>query len=624
MRISHKLALGVAGFTLLVSGAVYFSFEISEKELRRSVSDGLSRLMAERLDNMDRAFYTRIEAVRKYALRRDIRDAAEASNRRLSKLDDVERYVREKDREWVLSSGEGETTPFMRQILANDLSRELKGDVAFYENSNGFRVFSEMFVANRYGTLVGSSGVTSDYFQADEEWYRNAVDSADYWVGDVGYDESAASYSTDIAVAMRSDTGELLGVLKAVLEISEQIDITGRLKTVGFHQGHSSMNVYLLTEDWRVIHSTGNFRFLEAMPRRVMRQRESTGDLNYFHLGDGTSADPEKIYFHAESKGYRSYPGGWVLLVQHDDKELFSVVYRERRLAGLLLAAVLAFSLLISIYLSRSITRPLQVLSDAALEIGQGRLDPSIDVTRVDEIGQLAGSFRRMAEDLKGSMTSIAAYQRQTAALQTTGALLQQSEEQLRAIVTTAKDAVILLDDAGIIKLWNPGAEDIFQYGQTEAMGENLHRLLAPERYHEAALKALEGFRATGEGAAIGTTLELNAVRKDGEEFPIELSLSSLRKDGKWLAVGFARDISARKSAEAERERLISELQSALAEVRTLSGLLPVCANCKSIRDDKGYWSKIETFISERSGAEFTHSICPRCEEELYPELAGD
>lgn len=201
---------------------------------------------------------------------------------------------------------------------------------------------------------------------------------------------------------------------------------------------------------------------------------------------------------------------------------------------------------------------------------------------------------------------------------------LRQSEEQLRAVVTTANDAVILLDDSGRIQLWNPAAEAIFQYDRTEALGKNLHQLLAPERYHEAHARGFEDFRATGEGTAIGTTLELDAVRKDGEEFAVELSLSSLQKDGRWFAVGFVRDISIRRSAEAERERLIAELQSALAEVKTLSGLLPVCANCKSIRDDKGYWNKIETFISERSGAEFTHSICPRCEEELYPELAGD
>lgn len=64
-----------------------------------------------------------------------------------------------------------------------------------------------------------------------------------------------------------------------------------------------------------------------------------------------------------------------------------------------------------------------------------------------------------------------------------------------------------------------------------------------------------------------------------------------------------------------------AELQEALAKIKTLSGLLPICASCKKIRDDKGYWNRIETYISDHSEAEFSHSICPECTKKLYPEL---
>jgi hypothetical protein len=76
-----------------------------------------------------------------------------------------------------------------------------------------------------------------------------------------------------------------------------------------------------------------------------------------------------------------------------------------------------------------------------------------------------------------------------------------------------------------------------------------------------------------------------------------------------------------RKQAEEERERLIAELQKALSEVKTLSGLLPICASCKSIRDDKGYWKQIESYIKDHSEAEFSHGICPDCMKKLYPEF---
>jgi DNA-binding NtrC family response regulator len=76
------------------------------------------------------------------------------------------------------------------------------------------------------------------------------------------------------------------------------------------------------------------------------------------------------------------------------------------------------------------------------------------------------------------------------------------------------------------------------------------------------------------------------------------------------------------KRAQQERERLISELREALAKVKKLSGLLPMCASCKKIRDDKGYWNQLEAYISDHSEADFSHGICPECAKKLYPEYA--
>jgi len=79
--------------------------------------------------------------------------------------------------------------------------------------------------------------------------------------------------------------------------------------------------------------------------------------------------------------------------------------------------------------------------------------------------------------------------------------------------------------------------------------------------------------------------------------------------------------ISKRKQAEKERENLIAELQDAVIKIKTLGGLLPICSNCKKIRDDKGYWKQIESYIRDHSEAEFTHSMCPKCAKKLYPEF---
>ena len=86
---------------------------------------------------------------------------------------------------------------------------------------------------------------------------------------------------------------------------------------------------------------------------------------------------------------------------------------------------------------------------------------------------------------------------------------------------------------------------------------------------------------------------------------------------------GLSFDITARKAAEQERERLVSELREALTQVKTLSGFLPICASCKNIRTDSGYWQQIESYLSEHADVEFTHGICPECVTKLYPEFAA-
>ena len=71
----------------------------------------------------------------------------------------------------------------------------------------------------------------------------------------------------------------------------------------------------------------------------------------------------------------------------------------------------------------------------------------------------------------------------------------------------------------------------------------------------------------------------------------------------------------------AELQQSILKLQKASSEIKTLSGLLPICASCKRIRDDNGYWNQIEAYISEHSQADFSHGICPDCLKKLYPDI---
>jgi hypothetical protein len=105
----------------------------------------------------------------------------------------------------------------------------------------------------------------------------------------------------------------------------------------------------------------------------------------------------------------------------------------------------------------------------------------------------------------------------------------------------------------------------------------------------------------------------------DGSTFDIEVNSALIRDDAgrpmKLLVI--ARDITARKQTEAA-------LQTAVAQIKTLHGLLPICMHCKKIRDDRGHWSPVEVYVRERTDAEFSHGLCPHCLVTRYPGALDD
>jgi len=123
---------------------------------------------------------------------------------------------------------------------------------------------------------------------------------------------------------------------------------------------------------------------------------------------------------------------------------------------------------------------------------------------------------------------------------------------KLQTITDSAQDAVLMMNPEGNISFWNPAAERILGYNSDEAIGKNLHMLLAPKRYHTSYIEAFPRFSKTGQGNAVDKIIELESLRKDGLEIQVELSLSALELSDGWHAVGFLRDITQRKQAEEE------------------------------------------------------------------------
>jgi len=196
---------------------------------------------------------------------------------------------------------------------------------------------------------------------------------------------------------------------------------------------------------------------------------------------------------------------------------------------------------------------------------------------------------------------------------------LTRSETQLRAILDHSRDP-ISVNHKGTHQFVNPAYLRMFGHKSSkELIGKSLLDAIAPDD-RQAVGRLLENGCP---GGGDSDPFEIHGVRGDGRLVDLKVYVSSYSQNGEELVMVILRDITERKNALREKEHLISELREALSKVKKLHGLLPTCASCKKIRDEEGIWHDMETYITEHSEADFSHGFCPRCAEQLYPEVFG-
>ncbi len=206
---------------------------------------------------------------------------------------------------------------------------------------------------------------------------------------------------------------------------------------------------------------------------------------------------------------------------------------------GLFNAMLIGISLLMLVILLTLITRRLtKPLAELQREVeGFSDKTPTFELLpevleNRNEVGSLARTFQRMGISLAARLQA-----------------LQESEEKFRSISEAAQDALIIIDDDGLISYWNAAANRIFGYAEDEVLGQHMRGLLMPERLHANIWSVLDLHRNTDRGKVVDHTAEMVALRKDGVEFPIELSVSLTTIGGHWHTVCLARDITKRKQA---------------------------------------------------------------------------
>ena len=231
-------------------------------------------------------------------------------------------------------------------------------------------------------------------------------------------------------------------------------------------------------------------------------------------------------------------------------------------------------------------------------------------------------SLRALARQVVAQLElrrSIAELEREAEELARAQSALRESEQRFQDFMDNSPALAFIKDDYGRYLYVNRQVAEQFQRPTSDWLGRTDLEILPAEAarniqendlsvFNDGKTRVVEEFAPTADGRA-KHWLSHKFVLHDG--------------DGAKQLGGLAIDITGRKQAEQERERLVSDLQEALAQVKTLKGFLPICASCKNIRRDAGYWQQIESYLCEHADVEFTHGICPACLEKLYPEFAA-
>lgn len=243
---------------------------------------------------------------------------------------------------------------------------------------------------------------------------------------------------------------------------------------------------------------------------------------------------------------------GWGLVIKKDQKETLKAIRDHTDVFVLLTTIGLIGVLVASLWVAQRITQPLRIVVTAARAISRGDWQARALVSNQTEIADLAVTFNEMAERLGRWHEELAEQVRlKTEQIHT-------EEGKLASFTQTTIDAMVIIDDAGSITFWNPAAERIFGYSAAEAIGCEVHTLLAPDILRPTATAALAHFVVTGEGPIVNSMREVPALTKDGREIIVELMISALTQNGRQYAIGTLRDVTHRKRTE-NALRLIAE-----------------------------------------------------------------
>jgi HAMP domain-containing protein len=251
--------------------------------------------------------------------------------------------------------------------------------------------------------------MTSDYYQADEQWWIEGRELGVY-IGNVVFDDSSGIYSTTIAIRIDDEEDNFVGMLKAVWNIQEIFDLLDSSQFFAGQDIYESQSTHLLDGNGRLLYSTDTFQFLENKSRWLSLFQKNN-EISYCILTNDNYQENEKLVAYDYSSVLDQYAHhDWILAIDFDTADIFSPVYNLRDMIVISIIVILLIGLAISYMLSRMISKPIIKLRDITKEISKGDFNANISINSNDEIGELSQSFQKMMVEIKKSRIQLEEY----------------------------------------------------------------------------------------------------------------------------------------------------------------------------------------------------------------------
>ena len=498
-------------------------------------SEKINSIMVNRIDSYATE---RLVDTMNFASDSAFRSAANTSNMQFSNMTNPEQYIDKMDTEWT-SVPQQEITPFMKTLIDNQYSQRLR-QISDSEDAifNG-KVYGEIFITNAYGANIAETDKTSDYRQSDEVWWQEAKKNGAY-IGGIEFDNSSGNISFAVAKRMDDESGNFLGVTKAVVNIGQIVNI---IKTLMIKSpGINPTEYELVSSDGSVLYSTDN----HEKPFSINTESEYTNQMKNFS-GHFTYTDPNSdetylvTYSHSQSSKISSL-FDWIFVTKYKSSELLEPV---TTLSNYLL--VIIFSLVITVSIltfisSNRIVKPIEVMQTAMDDYNDGKII-EIKSSGSNEIDNLIRHFNKMIKTDEVNKIKIL-----------------ESENLYKGLFELSPDPIrISTLDLKTIEV-NQSFLDKFGYSREEIVGKSIFETIE-EDSRKIVESVLEKLRSGGHVENI----EMMYHKKDGTKIPVLLSLSlSHDQEGKPSGyIATIKDVSeiyeTRKKLRESEEKILNQ-----------------------------------------------------------------